>query len=261
MKCPCFMINGILSMGMILGGLSMLASQVCAESPDLPAGFFRPDALRDLGFRPLFTEEESSLSRWNLSPTHQRHWTVVDGTIHYDGDCEQLKGDERNLWTKDDFRDVQLYVEWRFPGEPVMRAQPIVLWNGDFLRDESGARVTQMRLDAGDSGILFRGTLQCQANIWCQELGSGEVNGYRTNQNMPTRVRQSCIPFAFADHPLGQWNAFLITLQADQLSVSLNGTAVLETRPLPDLPARGPIGLQHHGDPIEFRNIWVKSLD
>jgi len=27
------------------------------------------------------------------------------------------------------------------------------------------------------------------------------------------------------------------------------------------MPARGPIGLQHHGDPIQFANIYVRELE
>tara|TARA_R110002049_G_scaffold309268_1_gene519567 strand:- start:90731 stop:91507 length:777 start_codon:yes stop_codon:yes gene_type:complete len=234
---------------------------VVADEPSgQPPGFLKQEQLTELGFHPLLAPDDPTLEKWNATETHSSHWIVRDGVIRYDGDCGKLTGDERHLWSKQSFRDLQCYVEWRFPSEPTPQPQPIVLWNGDFLRDEHGKRITRLGLDAGDSGILFRGTMACQANIWCQELGSGEVNAYRTNNKLTTRLRQSCIPFARADNPIGQWNAFLITLQNDRLSVQLNGQPVVKTRRLPNLPESGPIGFQHHGDAVEFRNIWVKEL-
>jgi len=121
-------------------------------------------------------------------------------------------------------------------------------------------RVTRPRLDAGDSGILMRGTLKCQANIWSQSLGSGEINGYRTDRSMPQEVRRACIPIRNADRPFGEWNAFEITLQGESMTVVLNGEKVIDAAHLPDLPERGPVGLQHHGDSVEFRNLWIKEL-
>ena len=221
--------------------------------------FLKSERLEQHAFKPLFTGD--SLEAWDLQPGHKGHWTVRDGVIHYDGKAEQKRSLEKSLWTKRDFGDAVLYVEWNFPDAPTMRPQPIVLFNGDFLLDESGKRVTRPGLDAGDSGILFRGTLDCQANIWCQELGSGEINGYRVNKKLPQHLRRSCIPLIKADRPIGEWNAFLITLNDDRMSVVLNGKQVLHSDPLPDLPDRGPIGLQHHGDTIQFRNIWVRELD
>jgi hypothetical protein len=154
-----------------------------------------------------------------------------------------------------------MYAEWRLPETPRMKPQPIVLYNGDFLLDDAGKRITRPRLDAGDSGLMFRGTSKCQANIWSQELGSGEINGYRTDRKMPPEVRRACIPIKNADRPLGEWNAFLITLKGDQITVELNGQKVIDAVRLPNLPATGPIGLQHHGDPVQFRRLWVKKLD
>jgi hypothetical protein len=50
-------------------------------------------------------------------------------------------------------------------------------------------------------------------------------------------------------------------MKGDRLSVLLNGKQVLEDARLPDVKARGPIALQHHGDPIDFANIFIKPLD
>jgi hypothetical protein len=154
-----------------------------------------------------------------------------------------------------------LYAEWRLPAAPETKPQPIVLYSGDFLLDGKGKRITRPGPDAGDSGILFRGILNCQANIWSQELGSGEINGYRVDKNMPPEVRRACIPLKKADRPLGAWNVFNIKLKGDEMNVELNGETVIPGAKLPDLPPTGPIGLQHHGDPVQFRRLWIKPFD
>jgi hypothetical protein len=219
-----------------------------------------PDQLRAAGFKSVF--DGTSLDAWDVKPWHEGHWTTHDGIIDYDGKSEKKKFDDNDLWTRSKYGDFTVYVEWRLPSKPVMKPTPIVLYNGDFLMQEEDPtkRVTRPHLDAGDSGILFRGTPRCQANIWSQELGSGEINGYRTDKKMPQSVRRACIPIKNADKPLGEWNSFLVTIQGNHMSVDTNGERVINAAELPGLPAIGPIGLQHHGDPVQFRQIWIKEL-
>jgi hypothetical protein len=250
--------DGLQVFGSVILGLFLLAGiSVADEAAD--AGFMSTDELRQQGFIPL--AEGESLAAWNMQPWHKGHWTIQDGVIHYDGKAKGKSGDDNSLWTKNSYGNVKTYVEWRLPSMPTMKQQPIVLYNGDFLLDDSKKRITRPRLDAGDSGVLFRGISKCQANIWSQELGSGEVNGYRTDRKMPPEVRRACIPIKKADRPLGEWNAFLITLEGDRFTVDLNGERVIDAAQLPNLPATGSIGLQHHGDPVQFRQLWVKKLD
>jgi hypothetical protein len=55
------------------------------------------------------------------------------------------------------------------------------------------------------------------------------------------------------------------------MSVELNAISVIENALLPALPAKGPIGLQHHGSKkdgqwtsppslVQFRRIYIKEL-
>ena len=245
-----------LTAALILAVLPAASSAGQADSGAIP-GALTEAALRAEGYQGLIDE---SLSQWRVEPWHEGHWTVRDGVVSYDGKGEHKRFQKNSLWTKTSYDNVQLYAEWRLPAEPTLKPHPIVLFNGDFLLDDMKRRVTRPRLDAGDSGILLRGVLRCQANIWCQELGSGEVNGYRTNAKVPQEVRRACIPMEKADRPLGEWNAFMISMRGDQMQVRLNGKDVIDVR-LPDLPESGPIGLQHHGDPVEFRRVWVKRLE
>lgn len=228
-----------------------------AEDEKIP-GQQTADQLRSAGFKPL--AEGDSLDQWNMKPWHAGHWTIKDGLINYDGKAKG-KFQDNSLWTKKKYGDFEIYAEWRLPEKPKMKPTPIVLYNGDFLMDDDGKRVTRPHLDAGDSGLLFRGTLKCQANIWSQELGSGEINGYRTDKKMPQTVRRACIPIKNADRPSGEWNVFLITIKGSRMTTVLNGERVIDTPDLPDLPKTGAIGLQHHGDPVQFRQLWVKELN
>ncbi len=214
-------------------------------------------ALKQAGFLPL-----TSLEAWDIQPWHKGHWTFRDGVIDYDGKAPHHAQRRADLWTKRSFGDFQLYVEWQLPSKPTRKPHPIVLYNGDFLMQEDNPkqRETRWRLDAGDSGLYFRGSLKCQANIWSQELGSGEVNGYRTDRSMPPETRRGCIPIRKADRPFGEWNVFLVTLTGNRMTVELNAQKVIDRVQLPNLPERGPIGLQHHGDPVRFRRIWIKEM-
>jgi hypothetical protein len=236
----------------------LMFAGMSAHAAESPPGTRSDAQLREEGFTPLTGDE--SLAAWRVEPWHTGHWTFADGVIHYDGKARHAKRDELSLWTKRDYGDVRLYVEWRLPAKPRMKPQPIVLYNGDFLLDDAGKRITRPRLDAGDSGVLLRGTQKCQANIWSQELGSGEINGYRTDRKMPQEVRRACIPIKNADRPFGEWNVFDITMEGEQMTVDLNGERVIDAAKLPGVPASGEIGLQHHGDTIEFRRLWVNEL-
>ncbi|HEX5471354.1 MAG TPA: DUF1080 domain-containing protein [Lacipirellulaceae bacterium] len=222
-------------------------------------GRMSPAEFRAAGFSPL--ADDDSLDQWNVKPWHVGHWTIKDGLINYDGKARG-KFKDNSLWTKKSYGDFEMYAEWRLPAKPKMKPTPIVLFNGDFLMQEKNKnkRETRPHLDAGDSGLLFRGVLKCQANIWSQELGSGEINGYRTDKSMSQRVRRACIPITKADKPLGEWNAFLVTIKGDRMTVDLNGERVIDHAELPGLPKSGPIGLQHHGDPVQFRQLWVKEV-
>jgi len=200
-----------------------------------------------------------SLAKWNLLPGHRGHWTIRDGLIHYDGKATGKRTD-RDLWTRESFGDFELVADWRLPVKPTLKPHPIVLPNGDFDRGVRGKRKTFLHLDAGDSGIYLRGNSRAQINVWSQELGSGEINGYRVDRKQPPDVRRACLPSESADKPLGQWNRFVITMRGERVTVVLNGRTVIHNARLPGVAASGPIALQHHWDPVEFRNLFIRKL-
>jgi hypothetical protein len=134
-------------------------------------------------------------------------------------------GKGQSLQTLKDYGNVELYVDWKIGKK-------------------------------GDSGIYLRGNPQVQ--IWDNPIGSG---GLFNNKNHPKD------PLSVADKPVGKWNTFRIVMRGDRVTVYLNGQLVVDNVPLENywergkpLPGRGPIELQHHGDRLWFKNIYVKEL-
>lgn len=134
-------------------------------------------------------------------------------------------GQGQSLQTAKDYGDFELLVDWKIGSK-------------------------------GDTGIYLRGNPQVQ--IWERPEGSG---GLFNNQKNPKN------PLKNADKPVGDWNRFRIVMQGDVVSVWLNGELIVDKVTMENywergapLPATGPIELQHHGNPIEFKNIYIKEL-
>ena len=51
----------------------------------------------------------------------------------------------------------------------------------------------------------------------------------------------------------------MITVKGERLTVVLNGKVVLHEALLPGVKSQGKLALQHHGNPFEFANIFVKE--
>ncbi len=215
-------------------------------------------AQKDRGFRPLYNGLD--LRGFKHVPGNKGHWTAKDWILDYDGKSE-ASGDDRNLWTEEEFGNFVLIVDWRLPDKPKIENVPVILPDGSEAINADGKQLTVAVMDAGDSGIYLRGVSKSQINIWNWPVGSGEIWGYRTDKNMPPEVRRGATPILNADNPVGQWNRFEITAIDDKVTVVLNGKTVIREARLPGLPERGPIALQHHGDHIQFANIYIKELD
>jgi hypothetical protein len=160
------------------------------------------------------------------------HWKVVDGVIHCDG-----KGGV-SLQTAKDYGNFELMVDWKIEKN-------------------------------GDSGLYLRG--QPQVQIWDSENTPG-ARGVDKNSgsgglwNNPAGDKAK-IPLVKADKPVGEWNTFHIVMIGDEATIKLNGKLVVDKGKLPNywekgkpLPKTGPIELQFHGDPLWFKNIYIKEL-
>ncbi|MHC4703898.1 MAG: 3-keto-disaccharide hydrolase, partial [Planctomycetota bacterium] len=213
-------------------------------------------AKKDEGFRSLYNGLD--LRGWKNAPGHEGHWQAKNWILDYDG---KSQAEDKHLWTEEEFGDFVLIVDWRQPRKPQLVQAPVILPDGSEPKDADGRAKTVEVRDAGDSGIYLRGTSKSQINIWNWPIGSGEIWGYRKDSTMPARVRRGATPLVNADNPPGKWNRFVITAVGDTVTVVLNGKTVIDKARLPGIPKKGPIALQHHGDPIQFANIYIKKLD
>jgi hypothetical protein len=149
---------------------------------------------------------------------------------------------------------------------------PTILPDGSHKKDANG-KVIITRKPNADSGIFPRGYGKAQMNLWCWDCGSGEMYGIRLDKRLSAEVRAGAVPKVNADNPVGQWNAFDITVTGDRVTAVLNGKTVLENSQMPGIADEGPIVLQHHGGPIgktgkfspasslvQFRNIYITRL-
>jgi hypothetical protein len=219
------------------------------------------------GFTSLFNGKD--FTNWKVPAGDNGHWKIIDGVIDYDAQSESKEA--KDLWSAKEYKDFILDVDWRIKETPWKNPRvPLILPSGLHKKNEKGEPITMVVPDS-DSGILLRGYSKCQANIWCWPIGSGEVYGYRMDENMPPEVRRGVTPTTNADKDIGEWNTFKITMKGNRMTVELNGVTVISNAELPGLPEKGPIGLQHHGDKkdgewvsppslVQFRRVYIKEI-
>ncbi len=240
---------------------SALLTVLCVLGAGMTAGAQAPR------FESLFNGKD--LAGWKIPAGDNGHWKVVDGVIDYDA-ASEAAGD-KSLWSERSYGDFILRVDWRIKETPYVNPNvPIIRYDGTHKKDAAGKEI-RLSVPDSDSGILLRGVGKAQVNIWAWPIGSGEVYGYRMDEKMPAAVRAGVTPSKNADKNIGEWNSYEITVRGNRLTVVLNGQTVINAAELPELPANGPVGLQHHGSKkggvwtsppalVQFRNISIAEL-
>ncbi|MGJ8644666.1 MAG: 3-keto-disaccharide hydrolase [Luteolibacter sp.] len=171
-------------------------------------------------------------------------WKIEDGV---------LVAVKNYLDTKEKFGAIQLHLEWKLP-------------KGIEVNGQKG----------GNSGCFLMGLYEVQI------LQSNNNETYPDGQ--ATALYGQLPPLVNATSPQGEWNSYDITfippvyegetvVSPAKVTVIHNGVVVqngesfigptghknLAKYPKKH-PETGPIRLQFHGDPMEFRNIWVRPL-
>jgi hypothetical protein len=231
------MVFGVVG-GLGLGALGAWADEKAGPKDNMPPpGFTALFNGKDLtGWQGLVTvRDRAKMTPAELAEAQTKanakvlpHWTVKDGILVYDG-----KGN--NLQTVKDYGNIEMYVDWKIGKN-------------------------------GDSGIYLRGNPQVQ--IWDYTNPAQFKNGAdKGSGGLWNNKKHPRDPDVRADNPIGEWNTFHIIMRGDKVTVDLNGKRVVNNVPLENywepskpLPAKGPIELQHHGDKLWFKNIYIKEL-
>jgi hypothetical protein len=184
------------------------------------------------------------LTAWQMMDGSPAAWTMKDGVL------QTGKGFIR---TKAEFTDFQLHVEFRTPSE---------------IKGDGQGR--------GNSGVFLLGKFEIQV-----------LDSYR-NETYPDGQASAMYgqypPLVNASRPPGEWQAYDIVFTAPRftragtldkpavVTVFHNGVAVHHATafwgptahrkidPYTPDTAKGPIALQDHGNPVGYRNVWIRSL-
>jgi hypothetical protein len=215
-------------------------------TPGEPAGFFAPpsDAIV------LFDgSEESFRKNWTDTKGNSSNWKVVNGAL------ESVKR-AGYIQSKESFGSCQLHIEWAAP-----------------------ANVSGSGQGRGNSGVFLMGTYEVQV------LDSFENQTYADGQAGALYGRSK--PLANACRKPGEWQSYDIifhrpvfdgqgkVVRRATFTVLHNGVLVQDHVVLSGgtgwmgphaaseykaHPDKLPISLQDHGNPVRFRNVWIREL-
>jgi len=187
-----------------------------------------------------------SIARWRSSDGSPAKWRIRDGYL-------EVAPGTGDILTADSFGDCQLHIEWATPPIP---------------RGEGQER--------GNSGVFLMGHYEIQV------LDSYNNKTYYHGQ--AGAVYKQYAPLVNASRPPGEWQSYDIIFRAPKfdeqgkvterarVTVLHNGVLIQNNVEIygntyHDRPAlytahsaQEPLRLQDHGNPVRYRNIWIRRL-
>ena len=151
------------------------------------------------------------------------------------------------LWyTKQEFSDFQLTVQWR-------SINPT---------DNSGVFIRFPALGSNNPGQDWRLAVDQGYEIQIDDTGfNPDTNRTGDMLHITGAIYTLASASQVASRPLGEWNTYLIEAKGSVITVTLNGTPVSKLTSAGGRPLKGHIGLQNHhfGSRVQFRNVFVRA--
>jgi hypothetical protein len=226
--------------GVVLSACKMTPRSSGDDAPTVVSAAERAD-----GWRALFDGSDLAAWRGYRKPSLPDGWQVVDGSLAL------VTAGAGDVITRDQFRNFDLRLEWRVaPG--------------------------------GNSGIFYRATEE-GSYIW-QSASEMQVLDDERHADGKSELTSAGSNFALypagrgVSRPAGEWNAVRLLVNGSHVEHWLNGVKVVEyelgspewearvraskfaSMPLYGRAPEGHIGLQDHGDRVDFRNILIRVL-
>jgi hypothetical protein len=197
----------------------------------------------------------TSLDNWESTKGEPTKWRLVDGAL------ESVKG-AGYIRTKQSFGDCQLHIEW---------AAPI--------------RVEGQGQGRGNSGVFLMGNYEIQVldSYETEVLPDGSNKNPNYADGQAGSVYAENPPMVNASRKPGEWQTYDIVFHQPvwegeklkwpgSVTVFHNGVLVQDhwemegltthcrRRPLAPHANKLPLQLQDHGNPVRFRNIWLREI-
>jgi len=189
----------------------------------------------------------TDLSSWTGGGGKEPKWNVKDGVM----ECFRGAG---FIYTKEKFGDIQLHIEWASPsvakGNGQGRGNSGVFLPGGVEVQVLDSFDNETYADGGAASIY--GQYPPKANA---SRGPGQWQSYDIIYHMPK----------FDENKKLVKSAVVTVLHngvvAQHATEVLGPTSWVHHKQFQAGITEGTIGFQDHGNPVRFRNIWVRKLD